>query len=802
MKFLRVILIGLLVLIMVGIIAAGIFIRYTSRKALPDYDENISLSGLASNVEVIRDEMAVPHIYAENETDLYRSIGYVQAQDRLWQMDLLRRLTLGRLSEILGSDLAGADQLFRSLHFSQKSRMVIDSCDEHIVSLIEAYSEGVNSYIEDNISHLPPEFTILGYIPDRWEPVHSANLIGYMAWGLTMAWSTEVNLFNISQVVDREHFIELLPDMDMQDVYVIPGYENADMLAVHSELEKITEKISNLGLQVFHASNNWTVSKDKSMNGHAMLANDMHLDLNAPGIWYQMHQVVPGNLDVTGVVLPGQPFVVCGHNENVAWGFTNVMVDDMDFYLETLKEDDSLKYMVNGEYRDMKVEREEIITREGDTLVRYNRFTHRGPVISGFKGIENKTLSMRWTGNEYSNELRSVYLFNRMTNWDDFKEAASTFISISQNMAYADAEGNIGMYVAAGVPLREGDGIFIVPGDTTQYDWKGMVPFAELPHVYNPENGFIASANNRSARDNYPYYISRWYDLPNRIERIMEGLSLKEKISMEDMERIQSNQNSKWAEKLVPFFKELVYSHLDEFDEMEKDAANKLFNWDYGMDPDGIESTIFEQLYFEFIRNIFEDEMGEELFRDYIKQDMLASYYIDKIRSTGESVWFDKIHTDVKENASDIAFISFRDAIASLSDRLGDDLNRWEWGKVHSLTLKHPLGSVDVLEKAFKLNRGPYPVGGSYHTVSPFSYSFEDLFYANHGSSHRHIFIAGDWDSSKVILPTGISGIPASPFYCDQTPKYLVYEYKTDAFSRPVVEETSVFHMEFTVPEE
>ena len=782
---------------MMGIIAGTIFIKYTSGKAIPDYNEDIHSSVFKSQVKVFRDTMAVPHILSDNEEDLYRAVGYLQAQDRLWQMDLLRRLTQGRLSEIFGQEYVEIDQLFRALHFTEKSQIVLDSCNLHLNNIMQAYCEGVNAYMDDNYGKLPPEFAILGYKPEKWEAVHSVNLIGYMAWSLTLAWSTEVSLFNLSQTLDSAHFQELIPELALQDVYIIPDYKYGEAKFTSSFVE-IGNQISELGLQVFQASNNWVVSGSKTASGKPILANDMHLELNAPGIWYQMQHTVPGKLNVTGVVLPGQPFIISGHNERTAWGMTNVMVDDMDFYLETLKEDDSLKYKFNGEWKDIKIEEEKILTKEGDTIIRVNQFTHRGPIVSGFKGVENSTLSMRWIGNEYSNELKSVWLFNRMSNIEEFKEAAKTFIAVSLNIAYADVDGNIGMYICSGVPIREGDGIFIVPGDTSRYDWKGRVPFEELPHEFNPESGFIASANNRSVPDDYPYYISRWYDLPNRQERIVEALQDNDSIQMEDMKAIQSDQKSKWAEKLVPWIQSMLEPHLEEMTEKEKQASRLLFSWDYHMDKESIESTIFEQFYFEFIRNIFKDEMGEDLYAQYINQNMLGEYVIDKFRRTNQSIWFDDItSSDITETSSDIAFLSLKDAVAALEKRLGEEMEDWKWGKVHTLSLNHPMGAVDALNSAFKLNRGPYPVGGSYHTVSPYSYSMKNLFHSAFGASHRHIYDLNEWNNSQVIIPTGISGIPASQHYCDQTEKYINYIYKTDLFDVTSLEENSYYRMNF-----
>ncbi len=798
MKAFKIILVSIGALLIIALVAGIILVKRISKRALPDYNQDIALTNLKQDVEVYRDSTAMPYVIATDEADLYRSVGYLMAQDRLWQMDLLRRLTQGRLSELFGKDFVRIDQMFRSLHFSQKSEMVMDSCSAEIISCLDAYADGVNQYIEDHAVKLPPEFAILGYKPEKWEALHSVNLIGYMAWGLTMAWSMEINLYKIEQGIDSAHFAELLPDLSMQQSVIFPDFMKKHDLTFISSLELMDKAVRDLGLQVFSGSNNWAVSSGRSGNDHAMMANDMHLDLNAPGIWYQMHQQIPGKLDVSGVVLPGQPFVICGHNEDVAWGMTNVMLDDMDFYLETINAEDSGKYLIDGKWKDLKFEKEVIHIKGGDSSVVYNRFTHRGPVISKFKGIDDKVISMRWIGNEYSNEIKSVYKFNRMKNWADFREAASTFNSISQNIVYADKEGNIGLQTAAGIPLRAGKGIFVVPGDTSLYDWTGIVPFAELPYSYNPESGYVASANNRTVGDDFPYYISRWFDLPNRFERIREGLISTEKLTLDDFKKIQSNQSSMWAQKLVPYFISVMADRIEEQPEMNKQAFEILKSWNFEMGTGSVPSTIFEQFYVEFLHAMFYDELKEDLYGRLIDQDLLAAYLIDKVRRTKNSVWFDNIDTkDRVETAGDIAFAALDSTIVKLKSRLGDDMSGWQWGKVHTLTLKHPLGSVSILDKVFKLNRGPFAVGGSYHTVSAYSYPLDDLFHVTHGSSHRHIYIAGDWDKSQVILPTGISGIPSSPYYCSQTRDYLDFVYKTDYFSGQIVKEFKAFEMKF-----
>jgi penicillin amidase len=798
MKALRTILLSLLILIIVAAVAGGIFIRYTAKKAIPDYNRDIVLAGLTSEVTVSRDSFAIPHIFGTNEIDVYRATGYLMAQDRLWQMDLLRRLTTGRLSEIFGKDLVTADQLFRSLRFTEKSRILIDSTDAHIFACVQAYADGVNQCISDMGDKLPPEFTILGYKPEKWEPVHSYNLIGYMAWSLIIPWQTEVVLYRAGEVVDEAHIKELIPDMQMQKKYIHQDKLIPSKAEFVSELDHINRVIKDLGLEVFQASNNWVVSGKKSKTGKPILANDMHLDLNAPGIWYQAHQEVPGKLNVTGVILPGEPFVICGHNEKIAWGMTNVAVDDMDFYVETLSKEDTSLYKLDGKWLPLKIQKEIILTKEGDTVIRYNRFTHRGPVISSFKGIKDKVISMRWTGNGFSNELESVYKFDHAGNWNEFRDAARTFTSVSQNIVYADTEGNIGIQTAAGIPIRKGIPVLFAPGDTSLYDWTGLVPFDELPVSFNPECGYLVSANNRTVSDAYPYYISCWFDLPNRYEAIVQDLTAKDLIGVEDFKAIQSDQKSRYAEKMTPVFLENLISGKADISETEKTALEVLSKWDYSMPVVSIASTIFEQTYLELTRVIFEDELGPELYKKLIEQDLMPTYLIDGLRVKKESLWCDNVNTpDKKESFSDNINEAFKAAVTKLQERLGNDVMSWQWGKVHTLTLAHPLGKISVLNRAFDLNRGPFAVGGSYHTISVYSYPFETPFLANNGSSQRHIFTVGDWDKSLTIIPTGQSGIPASKFYCDQTSRYLSYRYHSDPFSQSSVQGVKAFSMRF-----
>ncbi|MBW2141306.1 MAG: penicillin acylase family protein [Deltaproteobacteria bacterium] len=797
MSILKKVGIGIVIVIVIALIAGTIYIRSLATRGLPNYNRNVVIDGIKDEVTIYRDDYAVPHIFAKNEHDLYMAAGYCMAQDRLWQMDLIRRVTAGRLAEIFGEDLVETDLLMRSLRIPEKSRMVMSRTDENITKAVEAFSRGVNVYIEKHSKKLPPEFSLLKYKPEKWEPVHSYNLIGYMAWDLTTAWINEILLYKLVQKFGSEMCQDLIPDVPGQKSVVYPGFQGKmSELELDADLVKHARVLEDLGLTIFSGSNNWAVSGEKSLTGKPIFANDMHLGLFAPGIWYQMHLAVDGKFNVTGVALPGQPNVVCGHNDRIAWGMTNVMLDGMDFYLEKINPDNPNEYQFEGKWRPIEVRKEKIKVKGGQEVEKEIRFTHRGPIISGFKKVQDKAISMRWIGNEYSNEMRTIYLLNRAKNWSDFKEAVNTFISISQNIIYADVDGNIGLYCSAGVPIRKsGDGISVVPGWTGEFDWTSLVPFDDLPHSFNPGSGFVSSANNKTAPNDYPHYISQWFDLPFRIDRIREMLTEKDKLSQEDFKRMHSDHKSKLVAGMKHDLVSAVQGSKD-LSALETQSLNIITSWDGILARQSSAASIFEAFYGAFIKNVFADEMDEELYDDFLSRSMLPRYAVDNIWRKKGSAWCDDVTTDgVKETFTDMVLISFKDAVSSLNEKYGSDPKKWEWRKIHQLTLNHPMGSVKIVDMLFNLNRGPFEVGGSTHTVCPYSYRFPNPEKVSAGASQRHIYSLANWDDSLSVIPTGTSGIPASRHYCDQTELYVENKYHQDYFSRSLVEENAKYKM-------
>lgn len=790
MKIVKRVMVGLLVIVLVAAIGGFFVIRGIKQGAIPQYEGEQVIKGLNSDVKVYRDERGMPHIYAENEHDLYYSVGFISAQERLWFMDFIRRVTTGHLSEVLGAKLVSADKFLRCLEMTSKSKNLLSKEDPVILSYMQDYTDGVNAYIESAGKNLPPEFRILGYKPEPWKLEDIANIIGYMSWDLAKDnLSSDIFYYRVTQKLGAEKAAQLIPDWKATDEVVFPGFVLDDTL-LKNALSFISslDTLEAMGVATFSGSNNWAVSGKRSKTGKPILSNDMHLSFNSPGIWMQMHQVIPGKLNVTGVVVPGEPFVVAGHNERIAWGETNLMVDDIDLFAEKINSQNENQYYFNGEWRNMDVKNEIIDIKGGTKDSIIIKYTHRGPIISGYRNVKDLSLSMRWSGYDYSDELRTVCLLNRATGWNDFRSAINTFIAASQNFVYADVDGNIGLNTGGGIPIRKGSGTAIRNGETDEYDWKGYVPFEQLPTIYNPEKGYVSSANNKTVIEGYPYYISSEFALPYRINRIRQMLDEKDVFGTEDFRKMILDQHSDYAALLTPLILNLN-NRKNDLTSDEALALTYFSGWDYDMNADLVAPSLFEFFRISFLKNLLGDELGD-LFDlmtsktgDFTIQ--MGDYYIYRILKTGPDEWVDDIKTAEKETLDDIVFRSFRDCVSSISGQYGKDQTKWKWGSIHTITIEHPLGTVKLLDRVFGLNSDTYPVGGSSHTVSP--YSYKEGFKSHKGASERHIFNTADWDESFTVIPTGASGIPASEFYLSQTKAYIEGKFYKDAFTENAV---------------
>ncbi len=771
---------------MVLTLVTGGFIFTSGEEEKPDsrYQGEIFVTGLKDTVVVYRDARGMPHIRAKNEQDLYFTTGYITAQERLWQMDLIRRANTGRLSEIFGEGFVTTDLFMRSLDFTSTSKKMLDNLSPEILECLKAYTKGVNNFIESGCRKLPLEFRLLSYGPEPWTLEDIANIIGSMGWNLASRnMTSEIFNYRVIQKLGPEKAKVLIPDFSGYDNCVFPDFRLDDtLLSIAEAYIASTGKIESLGLMPLTGSNNWAVAGERSETGKPVLSNDMHLTLSAPGIWMQMHQTIPGKLDVTGVMIPGEPFIVAGHNDKIAWGMTNLMVDDIDLYAEKINPENPRQYYYNGGWNEMAEKREVIKIRGGKSDTFDIRFTHRGPLIQGYSDIDEDAISMKWSGDDPGDEISSVYLLNRGTCWEDFRSALSLFGSINQNFAYADTEGNIGLSAGGRIPLRKLNGNLIRNGQTDEYDWKGFIPFEQLPYVYNPAEGCVSSANNKTVDNSYPYYIGSDFAPPYRITRIRNMLKEKEIFGPDDFKRMILDQHSDLALLLTPHI--LKLNGRKELLSDTENAALALFaGWDYDMDPDLAVPSLFEFFRKSLIKELLADDLGE-LFNNlyYIASEC----YLYGLLTNGAGHLVDNINTPQEEVLEDIILLGFKESVKAISEQYGKNMEGWKWGDIHRITMKHPLGSARILDWLYNFNSECYGVGGSDHTISSF-FSFSAGFSVDYGSSERHIFNTADWDESFTIIPTGASGIPSSEFYLSQSEDFFEGRFYKDAFSEGAV---------------
>jgi penicillin amidase len=705
---------------------------------------------------------------------------------------MVRHATQGRLSELFKRDMFETDIFLRALGMQEKSRMVLEKEDPEILATLQAYADGVNAWITGCGKKLPPEFRILGYEPEPWTMVDITNIIGFIGWDLASSnLSNEISNYKLGMKLGAEKAAELIADWNLVDEVVFPDFRLDDKLT-DKALKAVSsmEKLEELGIVTLSGSNNWAVSGSRSETGKPILSNDMHLGFNVPGFWLQVHQVIPGKLNVTGVLFPGEPFIIAGHNDRIAWGMTNLGVDDIDLFVETVDSTGN-NYLYNGEWLPFRDVEHTLKMTDDSSQTRVLRYTHHGPVISGMQNIDDVVLSMCWSGYDYSDEIKAVYLLNRAGNWDEFRTALSHFKSISQNFAYADVDGNIGLNTGGGVPVRKGTGLLPRRGDTDEYEWKGYVPFELLPSSFNPEEGFISSANQRTVDSSYPFFISGEFSMPYRIMRIREMAGEKQVLGIEDFKRMITDNHSAYAKMLTPVILKGAEA-LSDPGETERKAIEELRVWNYAMDASLVAPTLFEFIRMEMAYQLLGDEL-DELYGAALGRQ--HDFYLYRLMKEGPDGWVDNVNTPEEESLETIIARSISAALDTLTARYGEYGEQWQWGRIHTITLEHPMGGVKILDRVLKLNSDTYGVGGSYHTVEP--YAFRDNFKAHHGASERHIFNTADWDKSLTVIPTGTSGIPGSPFYLSQTETYINNGFYSEPFSDAAVEAAKKYEMIF-----
>ena len=735
------------------------------RGSLPSLDGKASVAGITAPIEIIRDRAGIPHIVAQSRNDAFYGLGYTHAQDRLWQMEVNRRIGAGRLSEFMGETTLQLDRNMRVLGVYHSAKQNYANLDPETRGAFEAYAKGVNAFIatRDFVRRpLSPEFIILGVEPEPWTPADS------LVWGKMMALSLSVNM---SDELLRAHMAQVLDPDQLADIF--PGYPHPDEHEL-GPLAEIYESIPWIAAwralamksDGDNGSNNWVVSGARTATGKPILANDPHLGLSVPSIWYFAHLSAPG-LDAIGATLPGIPAVLVGRNKRIAWGFTNTYGDVQDVFIERVAGGDRTRYQSPDGSRPFLVREEIIKVKDSDPVRLAVRTTRHGPVISDLmsekrqKQMGDFILALAWTAlGEKDTTARAILRIQRADNWDEFVDALRDYAGPQQNMVYADVDGHVGFYAPALIPLRDPAnkilGTLPAPGWDAKYDWKGFLPFDELPHQIDPPGGTIATANNAIVDSRYPYHITFDWEHPYRIRRIHELLAARDKHSVESFRRAQGDNVSTMARD---FLVALLKSNPP--GEGSRRALELLRAWDGDMDLNRPEPLIFSHWYRQLEIRIYADELGS-LFRESWHYRPL---FVQRALSDRQ-VWCDDVTTDVAETCDQAIASALEQTVEELTEEHGKDMAKWRWGDVHYAHMKHlPFTFVPVLNKIFDLridaSGGPYTINRGGYSVTNKKAPFAEI----HGASFRVIYDLDDLDRSLYMHTTGQSGNPISQFF-------------------------------------
>ncbi|MCC7094478.1 MAG: penicillin acylase family protein [Ignavibacteriaceae bacterium] len=800
--------IGIIVSLIIIFIVGGYILYNSLLESLPIYQGELKAPSLKSEVKIYFDSLAVPYIVANTDEDVSFTLGYLHASERIFSMDMMRRAGEGRLSEIFGVETLPFDKMFRTVGLGRTAKMIKEKMNPEGLKLLEAYSRGVNFYIEEKKNDYPVEFDVLGYQPEEWKPEHSIIVIRMMAWELNLGWWTDLTFTELVQKLGEEKVKEILP-----------GYpENAPTI-IPSDIKKFSQINSNfietdkafrkfIGMTGTHlGSNNWVVNSQMSASGKPIIANDPHLAYRAPGIWYAAVIKSPNLPDgkagwnAAGVTLPGVPGIVIGKNENISWTLTNIMTDETDFYFETL-DSSRTKYLLDGKWIDLNIIQDTIETRDGIREPIEIKYTHRGPIISNihpYTFVFNKDestyppISMRWLGNEFSDEMDAFLKINKAKNWNEFKSAVEKFNTPGQNFVYADREGNIGYIFGGALPIRPNNATtFVFDGSTAKNDWKGFVPRNELPYLFNPsanlptgQAGFIATANNKVMKD-FKYHITNLWEPSSRIERITELLQSKQKHSVEDYMKYQEDILSPYAKQIVPYIL-FAFQDVEVKDKNLSRALQLLEEWNYEMDKYQQAPAIFLTFFDKLMKNIYMDEMGEDLFNQYVFLANVPYRNIPELLQNPFSDWFNDVKKNERKTRDDVIRESMNDALDELENKLGKEVKFWQWGNLHTVTFKHAFAGVSwILDEV--INIGPYEISGDGTTIFNTEYSFSESiekyplfrhepFDCELGPSMRFIYDFAKPDEFYLILTTGQSGNIFSDHYKDQTELFLNGKY-------------------------
>ncbi len=742
-----------------------------ANKALAKTVGTLTVPGLRKEVRVLRDEWGIAHIYADTQDDLFFAQGFVAAQDRLWQMDLWRRVGEGKLAEVLGPAAIARDRFARLLRYRGDMKAEYESYAPDAKQIIEAFVRGINAYIELNEDRLPIEFQLAGFKPEPWTPeVCLTRMAGYV---MTRNASNEILRARLVREFGTEFVDEWIETDPKQKVQVPQGL---DLEGLDAKILSAATLAGNpINFNPNDGSNNWVIDGTMSATGKPLLANDPHRSIALPSLRYLVHLVGPG-WNVIGAGEPTLPGVAAGHNDRVAFGFTIVGIDQQDIYVEEVNPDNPNEYKYRGKWERMRVERETIRVK-GEQRPREIelKFTVHGPVIHEDK-TRNRAYALKWVGSEpgTAGYLASLSL-NRARNWDEFQKALERWKVPSENLIYADVDGNIGWAAAGMTPIRQGwHGLMPVPGAEGRYEWQGYLPMSKLPQVYNPSKHFIATANHNILPPDYGFELGYEWTAPFRFLRISEYLTgTARKFTVSDFERLQHDELSLPARELKEVLKEIPSVPTD-----LRPYYDLLAGWDCVMSKDSAAAALYQFTIGKLPAAIFRKHLPEKAWPLVAGRISLRKTF-DALKAPSER-WFG---SDPRAGRDRVLLGVLREASTDARGRLGPDIRAWKWGTLHTVSFTHSLAMDEAQKKLFNL--APVPRGGDGNTVNNTS---GPNFKQNHGASFREILDLSDWDRSMATSVPGQSGQPGSPHYSDLLPLWANGKYFPLLYSKKKVE--------------
>ncbi len=780
MKILKRILLIIVLLVAIIIAATWFYLKNQS----PIYSGDIKLDGLEKQVEVLFDEYGIPHIYAQNEKDAYYALGYIQAQERLFQMVLYRRLVQGRAAEILGSDLIPTDKFFHTLGLykvaEKAARKHFNSGqNEKFQEPALAYLEGINAFISED--RLPIEFTLIDFKPEDFTITDVYAGLNLTSLGFSFAQREDLILNYIYNDLGEEYFQDWSTDFVNQP----DSTSVATALLIGEQLDKA---MNSLGLPLWEGSNGWVLGPQKTKSGKAILANDTHIGFSQPAVWYEAHINYPG-YDFYGSFLPTCPFAVIGHNKNLGWGLTIFPFDNMDYYqVEDAENPDN--YLYFGETVPYQIDEIEIIIKDADAELFTRKSTKFGPVINQIEpfvdSLYESNIALSWSVFHLEQTaIEALYKLNQAQNIESFEAALPLVDIVGLNVMYADVEDNIAWWATGKIPVRDSSSqsFLFLNSNHSQDETFGFQSFDKNPFLINPPSGFIATANNN------PIYSGSHFEKGNylptdRINRITGILEKKNNWDIDACKEVQLDDISTVKADLAHF----IVEHLIDLPEdgNYRKAAKILSDWDGAYGLQNTAPTIFARLYYHIGHLAAADELGVVLF-DKSRGSYLLKKALPKMIYHEDSPWWNTVGSVEKTTRDQILTLAFMTTVDELNKELGAHPNDWKWMKVHTLSHEHPIGKKEPFDKIF--NVGPFPVSGGNQVLNKMEYKLSDkpIHHVGSGPAIRMLIDFADVDAAENIIPTGQSGNFQSPYYADQAEMYVNGEYRKMLMNKSVV---------------